>query len=104
MREKVFSIKIQGKEDMTKLESVVGGLLGGEQNKCSFVRCQDFVHLRLCALYNKGETPLSIYGEHFQIYLDTEKNGTVYMLSSGVEESDHILGKRAHESEQDQEF
>ena len=104
MRQKVFSIKIQGKEDMAKLESVIGGLLGGEQNKCSFTRCQDFVNLRLCALYNRGETPLSIYGEDIQIYLDEEKNISVYMLSTGIEESDHILGKRAHESEQDQEF
>ena len=104
MRQKVFSIRVKCKEDMAKLESVVGGLLGGEQNKCSFVRCQDFVNLRLCALYNRGETPLSIYAENIQISLDTEKNVTVYMLSTGVEESDHILGKRAHESEQDQEF
>jgi hypothetical protein len=104
MRQKVFSVKVGCKQDMAKLESVVGGLLGGEQNKCSFVRSQDFVNLRLCALYNRGETPLSIYGENIQISLDTEKNVTVYMLSTGVDEADHILGKRAHESEQDQEI
>ena len=104
MRQKVFVQCIRTKEDMAKLESTVGGLLGGEHHKCSMLRTSEFVQLRLCALYGKGVPPVHVYGEGLQISLDMNNVASVYLLSSGVEAEEGLLGKRsAAEAEVDLE-
>ena len=97
MRQKVFVQSIGCKADMTRLEEMIGNLLGGEHNKCSLVRCTEFVQLRLCALYGKGAKPVHVYGEGLQISLDVNNVASVYLLSSSVEADDAllVLGKRA---------
>ena len=103
MRQKVYSIRIRDKEDMAVLESTLGGLLGGEQNKCALVRSFEFVNLRLSALYGRGPPAMSVYGGDLQIALAADKNVTIYHLSSTVDVEESLLGKRV-ESEPDQEF
>ena len=103
MKQKVFAIRIKDKEDMAVLESTVGGLLGGEQNKCALVRSHEFVSLRLSALYGRGTAPVSVYGGDLQIHLDADRNVTVYLLASAVDMDESLLGKRT-EPEPDQDF
>jgi hypothetical protein len=74
MLQKLFSILVETKQDMAKVEEVVGGLLGGEYNKCAFTRSHEFIKLRLHALYpRKSDGPrasnLSVYGEGLKITL-----------------------------------
>lgn len=95
MRQKVFVQRIEGKEDMALLESTIGCLLGGEKNKCSLVRCNEFVQLRLCALYGKGVAPVHVYGEGLQISLSVDNVASVYLLTSYVEPDEGLLGKRS---------
>lgn len=95
MRQKVFVQRIEGKEDMALLESTIGCLLGGEKNKCSLVRCNEFVQLRLRALYGKGVAPVHVYGEGLQISLTADNVASVYLLTSYVEPDEGLLGKRS---------
>jgi hypothetical protein len=94
MRQKVYVQDIGGMEDMAALELAIGGLLGGEHNKCSLVRSNEFVQLRLCALYGKGEKPMHVYGEGLQISLDDANVASVYLLCSSVDADEVLLGKR----------
>jgi hypothetical protein len=94
MRQRVFTQRIQDKQDMILLESTVAGLLGGEHNKCYLIRSSEFVQLRLCALYDKGLRPLHVYGENLQISLDTDNVASVYLLSMSVDAEEILLGKR----------
>lgn len=95
MRQKVFVQRIECKEDMSCLEQTIGGLLGGEHNKCSLIRCNEFIQLRLRALYRKGVGPIHVYGEGLQISLDENNVATVYLLTSFVEPDEGLLGKRS---------
>jgi hypothetical protein len=95
MRQKVFMLQIQSKEDMSLLESTVGSLLRGEHNKCALIRCNEFIQLRLCALYGKGVPPIHVYGEGLQISLDANNVVSVYLLTSFVEADEGLLGKRS---------
>ena len=95
MRQKVFTLQIQGKEDMSLLESTIGGLLRGEHNKCALIRCNEFIQLRLCALYGKGIPPIHVYGEGLQRSLDASNVVSVYLLMSYVEADEGLLGKRS---------
>lgn len=74
MLQKLFSIMVETKEDMAKVEEVVGGLLGGEFNKCAFTRSHEFIKLRLHALYPRKSDGvrscnISVYGEGLKITL-----------------------------------
>lgn len=95
-RERVFALQVQGKDDMTQIEKVVGGLLGSKGSRCALVRSQDFIKLRLCALYDRGEPPMTVYGEGVQVCLDREKNVTVYLFPNTaiVPAARVLLGKR----------
>jgi hypothetical protein len=97
MKQKVFARSIQGQKDMAELESTVGSLLGGEDNKCSLIRSSDFVQLRLRALYGRGvPPPVHVYGEGLQISLDQANVASVFLLSVSAED-DVILGKKRSE-------
>ncbi len=96
-REKLLGVRVQGKDDMTRIETFLGGLLGSKLSRCALVRSQDFIKLRLCALYSRGEPPMTVYGEGVQVYLDREKNVTVYLLTNSVPDDEPgavPLGKR----------
>jgi len=105
MRQKVYVQRIAGKEDMTLLEERIGGLLGGEHNKCSLVRCSEFIQLRLCALYGRGGRPVDVYGEGLQISLDVDNVASVYLLSTFVDADEPLapLGKRAEPDDEETE-
>jgi len=100
MKQKVFSRLVVGNKDMVELESMVGSLLGGEDNKCSLIRSSDFVKLRLRALYDReekgGSLPMHVFGEGLQISLDQGNVVSVYLLSMSVDD-DVILGKKRGE-------
>ena len=102
MRQKVFTRPIRSMADMALLETTIGGLLGGEHSKCSLVRTNEFVQLRLCALYDRGAPPLHVYGEGLQISLDVDNVASVYLLISSIEPDDVVLlGKRPASVEPD---
>ena len=99
MKQKVFAKCIKGNKDMVELESMVGSLLGGEDNKCSLTRSSDFVQLRLRALYGRGGVPLQplhVFGEGLQISLDQDNVASVFLLSMSVDD-DVILGQKRTE-------
>jgi hypothetical protein len=89
MLQKVFTIKIEGKDDMSRLEEVVVGLLGGEHHRCSFLRSGEFVRLRNLALYHKfrsgDETALhSVHLEGLKITLTPTGTACVYITDACV--------------------
>jgi len=95
MLHEIFAIKINDRNDMLLLEETIMKLLGGEQNKCALLRSQEFVNLRLRALYNRGpDRPAIVYGEGLKIFLDTEKQARVYLLELGFDTDPTYLGKR----------
>ena len=51
MLQKMFSLRVQGKQDMARFEEVVIGLLGGEHNRCAFLRSGEYQRFRNTALY-----------------------------------------------------
>lgn len=53
MLQKIFSIKVNGKHEMARLEEVIMGLLGGEHHRCSFLRSAEYIRLRNKALYSR---------------------------------------------------
>ena len=107
MHQKVYTLQIKTQKDMGKLEQTVASLLGGEYNKCSFIRSQDFITLRLLALYTRAdemprEHMVVVYGEGLKITLDPENNASDYLVSPSIEAEPSLqsgpllsLGKRA---------
>ena len=97
MKQAIYSIQITNTEAMKKLEEFIGILLKGENNQCSFVRGQDFVSMRLHALYRDAPTdPIVVYGENLKIILDSRKFITVYTMDQAfVDESESFTGKRS---------
>ena len=93
----IFSIQIKSREDMSTLEDTISRLLGGEQRKCALLRSQEFVNLRLRALYDRGPDRLPVvYGEGLKISLDSDKHARVYLLQLGFDTDPVYLGKRVH--------
>ena len=87
MKQSVYSIQITNMDSMKKLEEFIGLLLKGENNQCSFVRSQDFVSMRLHALYRDAPTkPIVVYGENLKIVLDSQKIATVYTMYQNLDD------------------
>lgn len=85
MREKIFSVRVGCMADMTAVEREISRVVGGKDERQSILlRSQEFVRLRLSALYDKGgkSIPMSIYCGNLQVCLDHDKTVTVYLLSS----------------------
>lgn len=98
MREKIVSKRIGSATDMAWVEAEIGRIMGCEERKCSLVDSNDFVSLRLCALYGRGgkKAPLSVYRGDLQIKLDSDNTLTVYLLTSELVALEDLpsLGKR----------
>ena len=93
---KVFSIHVKTKEDMDKMEQALVSLLGGEQSKCALMRSQEFINIRLRALYDRGPAEnIVVYGERVKICLDPEKHAEIYLMELGVDSVPALLGKRS---------
>lgn len=101
----VFSRKIASQRDMGELEDTLSSLLGGEQHKCAFVRSQDFVRLRLLALY-KAPPPrlLVVYGEGLKITLDSDKVASVFLLNPMLDPEPRLAGGKRAEPDDDDSF
>jgi hypothetical protein len=92
MLQKVFSIKIESKSDMARVEEVLVGLLGGEHHRCSFLRSGEFIRLRNLALYPRhreqgaeGGCPLhSVHIEGLKITLTPTGTVCVYLTDPCV--------------------
>jgi hypothetical protein len=95
---KVFSITIDTCRDMASLEDKLRGLLGGEHSKkCAFMRSQEYIALRLTALYRKEtiRNPVVVYSEGVKVCLNPDWSVDVYMLEMGVDNDiTSVLGKR----------
>ena len=101
----LFSVKIRTKKDMAVLEDTITTLLGGELGKCALTRSQDFLALRLRALYRQEQgPPLVVYGEGLKITLDMDNVGSVTLLHPppidpvDEEYEAYMMGKRPHEA------
>ena len=85
----VFSIEVTSANDMARLEQVVSELLGGEHNKCAFIRSEAFLRLRICALYRRGanDSPISAFWEGLKVSLTPSGTACVYVTEACVEEA-----------------
>ena len=94
MLELVMTITVRGPADMLALEDKVVSILGGEQHKCSFIRSNGFVSLRLNALYNKTwDKGMIVVGPGLELTLGPDKTIRLYLYQSSVD-PDPVLGKR----------
>jgi hypothetical protein len=92
---KVFSIQIQCKNDMARLEDALVRLMGGERSKCSLIRSQEFVNIRLRALYDRGPSErIVVYGERVKVCLESDKTVDIYLSELGLDSVPVLLGKR----------
>lgn len=81
MRERLATVRILGKDDMTSVEKRLAQILGGKEDaKCTLLRSEDFIKLRLCALYDIGKAPLSVYHENVQVHLGENKTISIFLL------------------------
>ena len=101
MLELVTSITINGPADMVALEEKIVSILGGEHHKCSFIRSNGFVSLRLNALYNKSwDKGMLVVGPGLELALGPDKTVRLYLYQGSVD-SDPLLGKRPFHDEDD---
>jgi len=79
---------------MALVEHIIGQLLGGENDKCAFVRSSEFLKLRLSALY-KGPVGamIVVYSDTVKITLDNENWARIFLLEEAVA-PEGVLGKR----------
>jgi hypothetical protein len=97
MREKVVAVRIASKDDMTRVEEELCKVIGSK-GKCTLLRSEDFIRLRLCALYDRGDPPMSVYSHNVQVHLSEDKTVSIFLLSTellGGVEGVVVLGKRA---------
>jgi hypothetical protein len=101
MLELVMSITINGPADMVRLEEKIVSILGGEHHKCSFIRSNGFVSLRLNALYGKTwDKGMLVVGPGLELTLAPDKTIRLYLYQSSVD-VDPVLGKRLAPEETD---
>ena len=92
---KVFSIQIQSKDDMAKLEDALVRLMGGERSKCALIRSQEFINIRLRALYDRGPAErIVVYAERVKVCLESDKTADIYLAELGIDSVPVLLGKR----------
>ncbi len=90
MLQKVFAINVKGKADMARLEAVVVGLLGGEHNRCSFLRSGEYQRFRTVALYGPGGrlneefSPVTVHFEGLKLVLTSTRLACVYVTDPVV--------------------
>jgi hypothetical protein len=99
---KVFTLQINSKQDMVLLEKALGRLLGSEFNKCSLVRSQEFINIRLRALYDRGPADRIVaYGERVKVCLEVDKTADIFLMESSMDDGPSLLGKRSSLEEED---
>jgi hypothetical protein len=96
----VFSIEVGSASDMARLEQVISELLGGEHNKCAFIRSEAFLRLRICALYRRGtfDSPVSAFWEGVKVSLTPSGTACVYVTEACVEEAPKLTATGEAES------
>lgn len=100
---RVFSRRIESKDDMLELEQTIGRQLGCEAHKCAFVRSRDFVKIRLLALYKEPPADtVVVYGEGLKITLTPDRVASVYLLDLCID-PDPALGKRTCPEPEDED-
>lgn len=102
MRERVVGVRIASKDDMTRVEQELCKVIGSK-GKCTLLRSKDFIRLRLCALYGRGEPPMSVYSHNVQVHLSEDKTVSIFLLSTELlgAEGVVVLGKRANPDNSD---
>jgi len=99
---KVFTLQIHNQQDMALLERTLGRLLGSEFNKCSLVRSQEFINIRLRALYDRGPADRIVaYGERVKVCLEVDKTADIFLMESCMDDAPSLLGKRSSVDEDD---
>ena len=63
--------QIKSRLDMVEIESVIMRELGGENNRCAFLRSKAYIQLRVAALYHVDPEPLSVF--HYPISVSLGK-------------------------------
>lgn len=68
---------ITATRDMDEIEAAITLELGGENGRCSFLRSQSYLRLRMAALYrdDRDRTPCTVYHEGLKVSLGWTENG-----------------------------
>ena len=61
--------------DMDAIEAAITTELGGENHRCSFLRSQSYLMLRLAALYKEKQPPCAAYFAGLKVALDWTNAG-----------------------------
>lgn len=68
---------ITATRDMDDIEAAITRELGGENGRCAFLRSQNYLRLRMAALYRdeRDRTPCTVYHEGLKVSLGWTANG-----------------------------
>jgi len=102
--------QIKSRLDMAEIESTITKELGGENNRCAFLRSKAYMQLRMAALYHVDPEPMTVFHDPICVSLgkgpEGEKMVSVKLLyepvydlrfmGSDVEESESPEKKQRH--------
>ena len=66
---------IKSRLDMVEIESTITKELGGENNRCAFLRSKAYMQLRMAALYHVNPEPLSVFHHPINVSLGKGPGG-----------------------------
>ncbi len=79
---------IKSRLDLLEIESAIIKELGGENNRCAFLRSNAYIQLRVAALYHVNPEPMSIFYDPISVSLakgpEGEKRVIVKLLYEPV--------------------
>jgi len=105
MRERLLSVRVTTPADLQRIEDRLVELCGGKDRKCALLRTKSYIQLRLCALYGRGQPPMSVYYQNYQVRLDPERNVSIFLLEMEVlpEEAEQARTRKRAWSDSDDE-
>lgn len=66
---------IKSRLDMEEIESTITKELGGENNRCAFLRSKAYMQLRIAALYHVDPEPMSVFHDPINVSLGKGPEG-----------------------------
>ena len=93
----VHSAVIGGAADLLEAERVIAACLRGESGRCSFLRSEAYVRLRLAALYSPSPAPVVAYHERLRVSLAPDGRLSVYWADQSEPPDARVLGSRCFE-------
>ena len=75
MNNTIIQRYITSTRDMDDIEGAITAELGGENHRCSFLRSQSYLRLRIAALYKPDQAPCAAYFAGLKVALDWTDGG-----------------------------